>query len=260
MGDGVPVQAGVLNATTQTIAWCVIFFFASAGASAAYLTVSEIFPMETRAMAIAFFYAIGTLVGGATGPLLFGKLVETEKETAVFWGFVLGATMMIVGGVIQAIWGVKAEQRSLEDVALPVGRGGGRRGRRRGRPDDARPRDGRRAGASRASPARSLAAGGDRGAGRRQGAFGPSQAQMTWSPQQLSVRSDVDTDIDEEVDELARVLGTARPADPQGARRARQLPPLGPGRFGRALRQGVLSGRIRRTGRDRYEAGAESKG
>ena len=73
-------NAGVLTATTQTIAWCVIFFFASAGASAAYLTVSEIFPMETRAMAISFFYAVGTGIGGITGPLLFGKLIETGGD------------------------------------------------------------------------------------------------------------------------------------------------------------------------------------
>src|SRR6476661_341490 len=107
-------DAGSLNATTLTIAWCVIFFFASAGASAAYLTVSEIFPMETRAMAIAFFYAIGTAVGGITGPLLFGKLIATGHETPVFWGFALGAAVMIIGGIVQAIWGIAAEQRSLE--------------------------------------------------------------------------------------------------------------------------------------------------
>jgi MFS family permease len=110
----------VLTATTQTICWCVIFFFASAGASAAYLTVSEVFPMETRAMAIALFFAVGTALGGITGPLLFGKLVETEHETPVFWGYVLGASLMIGAGVIQAIWGVKAERRSLEDLATPV--------------------------------------------------------------------------------------------------------------------------------------------
>jgi MFS family permease len=113
-------RQGVLTATTQTIAWCVIFFFASAGASAAYLTVSEIFPMETRAMAIAFFFAVGTGIGGAVGPLLFGYLVETKKEGNVFWGYFLGAVLMIVAGLIQAIWGVKAERRSLEDIALPV--------------------------------------------------------------------------------------------------------------------------------------------
>ena len=99
---GVPVQGRRVDGETQTAAWCVIFFFASAGASAAYLTVSEIFPMETRAMAIAFFYAVGTAVGGITGPLLFGKLIETGKETNVFWGYVLGASLMIVAGIIQA--------------------------------------------------------------------------------------------------------------------------------------------------------------
>ena len=71
-------QSGTLNATTQTAAWCVIFFFASAGASSAYLTVSEILPMETRAMAISFFYAVGTAIGGITGPLLFGRLIEAR--------------------------------------------------------------------------------------------------------------------------------------------------------------------------------------
>ena len=90
-------KADVWTAQSQTAAWCVIFFFASAGASSAYLTVSEIFPMETRALAIAFFYAVGTAVGGITGPLLFGKLIETGKETNVFWGYILGASLMIVG-------------------------------------------------------------------------------------------------------------------------------------------------------------------
>ena len=79
-------KAGVWTAETQTAAWCVIFFFASAGASSAYLTVSEIFPMETRALAIAFFYAVGTAVGGITGPLLFGKLIETGKEATTSSG------------------------------------------------------------------------------------------------------------------------------------------------------------------------------
>ena len=79
-------KAGVWTATTQTAAWSVIFFFASAGASSAYLTVSEIFPMETRALAIAFFYAVGTAIGGITGPLLFGKLVETRQGDAASSG------------------------------------------------------------------------------------------------------------------------------------------------------------------------------
>jgi hypothetical protein len=109
----------VWTAQTQTAAWCVIFFFASAGASAAYLTVSEIFPMETRALAIAFFYAVGTAIGGISGPLLFGKLVATKDVSQVFWGYILGAVLMILGGIVQALIGIEAAQKNLEDVAQP---------------------------------------------------------------------------------------------------------------------------------------------
>jgi MFS family permease len=98
----------------------VIFFFASAGASSAYLTVSEIFPMETRAMAIAFFYAVGTAIGGITGPLLFGKLVATKDVGQVFWGYILGAALMVGAGIVQAIMGIEAAQKNLEDVAKPL--------------------------------------------------------------------------------------------------------------------------------------------
>jgi MFS family permease len=113
---GLLFQGGELTATTQTICWCVIFFFASAGASAAYLTVSEIFPMETRAMAIAFFFATGTIIGGFGGPLLFGALIESGDPDAIFVGYVLGAVVMIIGGIIQATMGVEAAQRDLEDT------------------------------------------------------------------------------------------------------------------------------------------------
>jgi len=113
-------NSGALTATTQTIAWCVIFFFASAGASAAYLTVSEIFPMETRAMAISFFYAVGTAIGGITGPLLFGKLIETGGETNVMYGYLLGAALMVAAGVVEIVLGVEAAQKQLEDIAKPL--------------------------------------------------------------------------------------------------------------------------------------------
>src|SRR3954451_8845141 len=113
-------KGGTLTATTQTVAWCVIFFFASAGASAAYLTVSEIFPMETRAMAIAFFYATGTIVGGFGGPLLFGALIQSGDPGQIFIGYVVGAVVMIVGGLIQATMGVEAAGRDLEDIAPPL--------------------------------------------------------------------------------------------------------------------------------------------
>jgi MFS family permease len=117
---GILFQNGTLDATTQTIAWCVIFFFASAGASAAYLTVSEIFPMETRAMAIAFFYATGTIVGGFGGPLLFGALIESGEPGQIFIGYLIGAIVMIFGGIVQATMGVEAAQRDLEDIAPPL--------------------------------------------------------------------------------------------------------------------------------------------
>jgi MFS family permease len=117
---GILFKNGTLDATTQTVAWCIIFFFASAGASAAYLTVSEIFPMETRAMAIAFFYATGTIIGGFGGPLLFGALISGGDPDQIFIGYVVGAVVMILGGIIQATMGVEAAQRDLEDIAPPL--------------------------------------------------------------------------------------------------------------------------------------------
>jgi MFS family permease len=111
---------GVLNATTQTAAWVIIFFFASAGASAAYLTVSEIFPMETRAMAIAFFYAIGTAAGGITGPLLFGVLIASGKRADLAAGYLIGAVVMIAAGLVEVWLGVNAEQKPLEEIATPL--------------------------------------------------------------------------------------------------------------------------------------------
>ena len=112
-------RADVLNATTQTIAWCLIFFFASAGASSAYLTVSEIFPQEVRGKAIAVFFAIAQCFG-AFGPWLYGILIgEGEDRGPLFWGYLLGAGVMIVGGLVAAKIGVSAEGKSLEDVATP---------------------------------------------------------------------------------------------------------------------------------------------
>jgi MFS family permease len=115
---------GSVTALSLTVIGGVIFFFASAGASAAYLTASEIFPMETRALCIAFFYAIGTAVGGITGPLLFGKLIDNASAdndiTGIAIGYFIGAVLMIAGGVVEAFLGVKAEGRSLESIAQPL--------------------------------------------------------------------------------------------------------------------------------------------
>jgi MFS family permease len=115
---------GGLSAVTLTLMGAIIFFFASAGASAAYLTASEIFPMETRALCIAFFYAIGTAVGGISGPLLFGKLIENASQskdiTQIAIGYFIGAVLMVAGGVVEALLGVKAEGQSLENIAKPL--------------------------------------------------------------------------------------------------------------------------------------------
>jgi MFS family permease len=112
---------GVLNAITQTIIWCVIFFFASAGASAAYLTVSEIFPLELRAQAIAFFFAISQLAGGVAAPSIFGALIgDASARGPLTVGYYLGASLMFIGGLIAWFFGVNAERKSLEDIATPL--------------------------------------------------------------------------------------------------------------------------------------------
>jgi MFS family permease len=119
-GAGYLFAIGVLTAAGQTIAWMVIFFFASAAASSAYLTVSETFPLEIRALAIAFFYAIGTGIGGVAGPWLFGRLIDSGSRWSVFGGYLLGAALMLVAAVIAARFGVAAERKSLEAVARPL--------------------------------------------------------------------------------------------------------------------------------------------
>ncbi|MFG2191878.1 MFS transporter [Streptomyces sp. NPDC048639] len=116
-------DAGHLSASTLTACWCVVLFFASAGASSAYLTVSEVFPMETRAMAIAFFYAIGTAAGGISGPLIFAKLTESGIVGDTVLAFRIGATLMTLAGLVAACLAVRAEGRSLEDIAPPLSAG-----------------------------------------------------------------------------------------------------------------------------------------
>ena len=110
----------VISAATQTALWVALFFFASAAASAAYLTVSEVFPMEIRAMAIALFYAVGTALGGITGPVIFGQLIGTGDRSALFIGYIAAAALMIVAALVELALGVKAERRSLESIAAPL--------------------------------------------------------------------------------------------------------------------------------------------
>jgi MFS family permease len=113
-------KAGDLNATTQTLAWTVIFFFASAGASAGYLTASEVFPLEVRAKAIAVFFAIAQCFG-SLGSHLYGHLIGTGNDpNKLYVGYLIGAGAMILGGLVAVFFGVSAEGKSLEDVARPL--------------------------------------------------------------------------------------------------------------------------------------------
>jgi MFS family permease len=111
---------GVLNAAEQTAAWTAIFFFASAGASAAYLTVGESFPLEARALTIALFYAFGTAIGGVAGPAVFGALIDTGSREKVLWGYLLGGVLMLTAALVEVMLGLNAERRPLEDIAPPM--------------------------------------------------------------------------------------------------------------------------------------------
>lgn len=111
---------GILTAITQSIAWTAIFFIASCAASSAYLTVSEIFPLELRAMAIAIFYSFGTLIGGVGAPALFGYLIGTGSRVHLLYGYLLGALLMMTGAICEMFLGIKAERQSLEAIATPL--------------------------------------------------------------------------------------------------------------------------------------------
>jgi len=112
-----------LDATTQTLAWSVVFFLASAAASSAYLTVSEVFPLEMRALAISLFYAVGTAIGGFAAPALFGALIATGSRANVFVGYAIGALLVIGAAWVAWRWAVDAECKPLEEVAPPLGAG-----------------------------------------------------------------------------------------------------------------------------------------
>jgi hypothetical protein len=112
--------AGWLSAVSQTIAWVAVFFFASAAASSAYLTASEIFPLETWALAIACFYALGTAIGGSTSPLLFGWLIQSGSAAMVSFGYGLAALLLLIAAAVELKLGVDAEGKSLESIADPL--------------------------------------------------------------------------------------------------------------------------------------------
>jgi MFS family permease len=118
--SAVMFRSGSLNAVTQNIWFVAIFFVASSAASSAYLTVSEVFPLEIRAFAISIFYAIGTLAGGVGAPILFSTLIQSGSRNAVFWGYITGAVLMMAGAIAETILGVDAERKSLESISMPL--------------------------------------------------------------------------------------------------------------------------------------------
>jgi len=210
----------------------VTFFLASAGASSAYLTVSEIFPMETRALAIAFFYAVGTAVGGISGPLLFGNLINSGKLSEVATGFFIGAVVMAIGGAAELFFGVRAEQRSLESIAEPL---------------SAEQADG--AGDADAPPARHAPRPRLR---RDQLRPGPGR-NAGWPGMPLPSQGPSSTP-DREVDAIVRALRERGATSRSDLGRAVGAKQWGPGRFGASLRVAQQRGDARRIARARYEA------
>ncbi|HEX8753655.1 MAG TPA: MFS transporter [Solirubrobacterales bacterium] len=205
-----------------------IFFVASAGASSAYLTVSEIFPMETRALSIAFFYAVGTGAGGIVGPLLFGHLIASGSQDQVAIGFFVGAVVMTVGGVAELFFGVPAEQRQLEEVAEPLTAEGVQTGGEEKRGAPARP------------------------AASRAGRFRPGPGPLT-SARAMSVAGpSPKVPLDREVGIIERALHEHGAANRRELRRRVGARYWGPGRFPAALRQAVAEGRAKRLPRNQF--------
>ncbi|HSC51349.1 MAG TPA: MFS transporter [Gaiellaceae bacterium] len=224
------------------------FFLASAGASAAYLTASEIFPMETRALAIAFFYAVGTAAGGITGPLFFGKMIDSGSVSNVMIAFLVGAAVMAVGGIAEIFLGVRAEQVELEDIAKPLTA----REAEEQHEELERPREERRGDEGASERHRAREARRSRGAhGPRR--FRPGPGSTFYSPGMIgtaySSRRAPETVLDQEVDAIVRALEQDGPADRRTLGRRVRAQRWGPGRFTGALNEAIAEGQVRRSGR-----------
>jgi MFS family permease len=228
---GVLLLGGGLTTWSFMAFIIAIFFFASAGASSAYLTVSEIFPMETRALSIAFFYAVGTAAGGIVGPILFGHLIASGSENQVATGFFIGAVVMSLGALAEFFFGVRAEQKQLEDIAEPLTA----EGTESARPEteEPAPRDGGREAAM---------AGRHRASGRWRPGPGPlsSARAMGVSGPHPPVPLDSEVAI---IEHALRERGSANRRELSRRVGGRYW---GPGRFNEALREAVSQGRARR--------------
>ncbi|MEA2245354.1 MAG: hypothetical protein QOD24_4910, partial [Solirubrobacteraceae bacterium] len=249
---------GVLLLTGSLTTWSFMalvlatFFLASAGASSAYLTVSEIFPMETRALAIALFYAVGTAVGGITGPLLFGQFVHSGNPEQVATGFLIGAAAMALGGFAELRYGVRAEQRTLEDIATPLSAVG---------PDEAAaaPEAEREREAEQALRERV----GERHARERSGMRryrpGPGHGSRYHSPGMLGTAGHAahfaetsDRELDREIEAITRALAEHGHITQRRLEQILQSRRWGPGRYRAAVRAAAAEGGAVRRGRRGY--------
>ena len=222
------------------------FFFASAGASSAYLTVSEIFPMEVRALAIAFFYAIGTAIGGITGPLIFERLASTGDPSQVMIGFLIGAVVMAIGGIAEIFLGVRAEQKGLEDIAAPL--------TAVGEDEEAQPDEGAPSEQEERAERRRRRREQERAGWRR---YRPGPGSASWSPFSTWPPEQDLTSLDREVEIIAGALREQGPTDRRELVRLTGARYWGPGRFSLALREAVSDGAVRRASRNTYEPARE---
>ena len=224
------------------------FFLASAGASAAYLTVSEVFPMETRALAIAFFYAVGTGLGGIIGPLLFGHLIATHDRNMVMLAFLIGAGVMALGGVAELFLGVRAENAQLEDIAKPL------------TAEDAEETGGEEGGEDEPAQERPRRDEGPRG---RRFRPGPGAGETFYSPGMVGTavhtRRAPEGLLEREVDAVVSAVEAEGSLQREEIARRVGARRWGPGRFRNALSAALASGRIRRLSHNRY-APAEERG
>jgi hypothetical protein len=213
----------------------VCFFMASSGASAAYLTVSEIFPMETRALAIAFFYAIGTAIGGISGPLLFSRFIASGDRDVVSLAFYIGAGVMALAGVVEIFLGVKAEQANLEDLAQPLTSADADSGSDNDGNADSNADD---EGADKAHQG---------GAASGPGKFRPGPGRGPNSPWVAVPGPEADDRaLDQEIEILATTLHRRGPLGLKELSRESAATYWGPGRFRRAVREGIAQNRIAR--------------
>ncbi len=268
---------GVLTSWSFIALVGITFFFASAGASAAYLTVSEIFPLETRALAIAFFYAVGTALGGIAGPLVFGNLIQHGSLGAVAAGFFVGAAVMALGGVAELLLGVRAERMPLENVAKPLTVAEAEAAAGEAAPaaaPEAASIRGEEGPAELSQREREEAAAREQRARQRDERirrrlarieererrgvrrYRPGPGITLYSPGMVGTASrwapTAEEDLDREIEQIERALAERGPMDRDQLAAAVGAPHWGPGRFGSALCEAVEEGRARRLSRDTY--------